>query len=233
MLDAAGAAARRSGQCAIIVDTDLLALIHGRLWVDSLFVALRRTSRTSSVDLILCGDQDRSAYGTPAAGSLWLTRSVLQGDTVTNPDVQSATGIAVYSSLAANGAVSCIHLGATLQAHECGIIVIDVGLFSSRLDLTMQLSTDLNTHMWERFRTSFSASDCPCFFCSEVDTHVHCPSAAGCHMCKPGAQNHIMNLESVQKVGPDNPSLHSAHITCVQPRSAVVARWATAISAGL
>lgn len=106
MLSAEDAAARKPGQCALVIDHALLTVIHGRLWMDSLFIALRHSSRTPGVNIILCGDSKKTSFDdNPAGGSLWLTRSVVQGQAAPGLDPLSCTGIAVYSKFAGNGVV--------------------------------------------------------------------------------------------------------------------------------
>lgn len=106
MLDAAGAAARRPGQCAIVLSTGLLSLIHGSLWMDNLFIALRRTGdqRAAEPALITCGNSERGT-GEAVGGSMWMTRSIIQGDTIAGSPEKSGRGVAVYSApgFAANG----------------------------------------------------------------------------------------------------------------------------------
>ena len=75
----------RPGQCLIVVDNYLLQVMYGSLWLDSLFVSLQRTNQTGVITaeaLITVGDNNATTADTDAAaGALWLTRSVVSGDT--------------------------------------------------------------------------------------------------------------------------------------------------------
>lgn len=101
----------RPGQCVIIIRTGLLSLIHGRLLMDNFFVALRRTDTQANPTFVpsvfVCGSKDVPESGSPAGGSLWLTRSIIQGDTkaVAGSALKSGTGLSVFSAagLAAYG----------------------------------------------------------------------------------------------------------------------------------
>lgn len=105
MLAASDVAARQPGQCAIIVDIALMQQIHGRLWMDNLFIALRHSSRSVDPGVIFCGDDDKAYYDDDSiGGSLWLSRMVVEGETEVGSDALSSTAIATYSNLAANGA---------------------------------------------------------------------------------------------------------------------------------
>eukprot|EP00892_Ulva_mutabilis_P011351 jgi/Ulvmu1/8589/UM045_0032.1 len=79
-----GAALRplAEGQCLIVADDHMLLLMHGRLWVDNLYLRVQHTSRSNLPTLL-----SLSALG----GRLWLTRSTLQGDARGAP--QGANGI--------------------------------------------------------------------------------------------------------------------------------------------
>lgn len=123
MLSAEDVAARKPGQCAIVIDHTLLTVIYGRLWMDSLFIALRHSSRTPGVSIIGCGDSDKTAFdNSPAGGSLWLTRSVVQGQAAPGPEVLTCTAVAVYSKFAAYGVVpsccTCCLLVSDLTQHR-------------------------------------------------------------------------------------------------------------------
>lgn len=59
------------GQCLLVADDDALEVMHGRVWLDNLYLRVKRTSRNSRPALLSV-----AALG----GQLWLTRSVLQGD---------------------------------------------------------------------------------------------------------------------------------------------------------
>lgn len=107
MLAASDVAARQPGQCAIIVDIALMQQIHGRLWMDNLLIALRHSSRRRSVHpgVIFCGDDDKAYYDDDSiGGSLWMSRTVVEGETEVGSDALSSTAIATYSNLAGNGA---------------------------------------------------------------------------------------------------------------------------------
>jgi len=109
MLNSAEVAARAPGQCAVIIDVGLLQVLHGSLWMDNLFIAVRPTSGVESLPTLRCGsmtkttsDHDSSAVG----GNLWLTRSVLQGGQMNQLGVSfiGSNAVSIYGALAANGA---------------------------------------------------------------------------------------------------------------------------------
>ena len=85
LLSAEDVAAWRPGQCVVVVDSYLLQVMYSSLWLDSLFISLQRTSRTgviSAAALITVGDNNATTADTDAAsGALWMTRSVVSGDT--------------------------------------------------------------------------------------------------------------------------------------------------------
>lgn len=58
--------------CLVATDKDLLYAWHGSVWLDRLYMRLKRTART---DLPLLLHVNRGP-----AGALWATRSVFQGD---------------------------------------------------------------------------------------------------------------------------------------------------------
>ena len=112
LLSAEDAAAWQPGQCVIVVDNYLLQVMYSSLWLDNLFVSLQRTSRTgviSELALITVGDNNAETADTIApSGELWLTRSVVSGDTDaggTSGDRNPVTAITVQlgSSVALHG----------------------------------------------------------------------------------------------------------------------------------
>lgn len=107
LLDASQVTARQPRQCAIVIDTGLLNVLHGNLWMDNLFIAVRHSSRFDAVTIVSCGDKDKATFASrPVGGSLWLTRTVTQGESqpTSGSSSQGSTGVAVYGSMAANGA---------------------------------------------------------------------------------------------------------------------------------
>jgi hypothetical protein len=51
---------------------DLFTFMHGRLWIDLVYVRLNRSQRSANNPVL--------AYMESSVGKLWMTRSVLQGD---------------------------------------------------------------------------------------------------------------------------------------------------------
>eukprot|EP00892_Ulva_mutabilis_P011358 jgi/Ulvmu1/8595/UM045_0038.1 len=107
-----GAALRplAEGQCLIVADQHMLLLMHGRLWIDNLYLRVQHTSRSDLPRLL-----SLSALG----GRLWLTRSTLQGDATGAP--QGANGI--YTVTGNNGIYTVT--GNKVLAH--GVQFLDLG----------------------------------------------------------------------------------------------------------
>jgi len=112
LLSAEDAAVWQPGQCVIVIDSYFLQVMYSSVWLDSLFVSLQRTDRTGVITaaaLITVGDNNAVMADTDAAsGALWLTRSVVSGDTdvVGTSDVRnSVTALSVQrgSSAALHG----------------------------------------------------------------------------------------------------------------------------------
>ena len=103
----------RPGQCVVIVHNHLLQVMYSSLWLDSLFVSLQPTNQTgvlSAAALITVGDNNATTNDTVAAsGALWLTRSVVSGDTDAGgtSGVRTAVSVQLGSSAALHGVVRC------------------------------------------------------------------------------------------------------------------------------
>lgn len=87
----------RAQQCIIVTDMDLLRVQYGPLWLDNLYVRLRRSSRDERPQLIEA-EFDGKAY---------LTRVTIQGDGDTTKPCQAAKASA---SMLIQGALHHIFL---------------------------------------------------------------------------------------------------------------------------
>ena len=84
LLSAEEVAVWQPGQCLVVVDNYLLQVMYSSLWLDSLFVSLQRTSQTDLIfndALITVGATNSTISDSDASSVLWLTRSVISGDT--------------------------------------------------------------------------------------------------------------------------------------------------------
>lgn len=104
----------------LLPDMTLLVALYGTLWLHNLYISLRSTTRTPGVwnEVIISGSYYREdGMHVPSSGSLWVTRSVVEGNPEPDPGVSTVRVFSVHSQMAVSGANSLFQLQMVLCGH--------------------------------------------------------------------------------------------------------------------